>query len=103
MTSKNKAAKSKFTATFADGTTITRSSAHAYTVAWRATWTDDNGFRNEVTGFAVSREKASPQRPGKALLWRGMSTNDRARAKRENAAYIERSGYRVEFAAAVKA
>jgi hypothetical protein len=93
----------KFTATFADCTTITRSSARDYAVAWRATWTSDDGRACAETGFASSREKASPYRPQKALASRHLSASMRAKAQRANADFLVRSGYQVEFAPAVRA
>ena len=96
--------KTKFVATFANGDTITRTSAHAYGVAWRATWTNpDSGRKYAPTGFSVSKESASPVKPGLYWVHRGMSANERAEAKRKNAEFLTLSGYRVEFAPAVVA
>lgn len=91
----------KYSATFADGTTITRTSAREYGVAWRATWTNDNGRARAETGFSSSREKANPYRPKVAMG--GGSSRDREWAKRQNDEFIARSGYGVEFAPAVRA
>jgi hypothetical protein len=93
----------KFTATFADGTTITRKTGRDYAVAWRATWTDESGRPRAETGFSVSREKAIPYRPEKVWAHRDLSSNERARAVKENADFLARSGYQVEFAQAVRA
>lgn len=93
----------KFSATFADGTTVTRKTAREYAVAWRVTWTTDNGIARVETGFSVSREKAAPYRPEIAWAHSGLSSNERAHARRKNAEFLARSGYRVEFAQAVRA
>lgn len=93
----------KFTATFADGTTVTRKTGREYGVAWRATWTNESGHARAETGFSVSREKAAPYRPEKVWAHRGLSSNARARAVKENADFLVRIGYQVEFAAAVRA
>lgn len=91
----------KFTATFKDGTTVTRKTGRNYAVAWRATWTSESGKARSETGFSVSREKAAPYRPEKVWAHRGLSSSARARAVKENADFLARIGYRVEFAEAV--
>lgn len=87
----------RYTATFADGTAITRSSERPYTVAWRARWVAENGLRIERTGFAVSREKAKPERPSTA--W-GYPPGRRKREAQARDRSPERQ-YHVEFAPTV--
>lgn len=92
----------KYTATFTDGTTISRNSEREYGVAWRATWTrDDNGAQVETTGFARDERSAHIEKPAKRSERRGMSANERAQVRRENHEYLARIGYRIEFAPAV--
>lgn len=85
-----------YTATFADGMTITRKSERGYSAAWRATWTE-KGYDKPIvfTGFCASPEKANPETPSKFFC--GNSTKGRAEAKRKNAEYREACGYRVEI------
>lgn len=91
----------RYSATFADGTTITRKSERGYAVAWRATWTNADGSQRAETGFAKTREQASPFRPAPRSVWPGMPSSQRSAAKRENEKFIAASGYRVEFAPAI--
>jgi hypothetical protein len=99
-----------YTATFADGTTITRKTKREYAVAWRATWTRDNANGEQqaiaYTGFAVTKDRASPTlpvieyAPGRGCF--GSSANERARVRKVNEDWRRAAGYRVEFAPAVK-
>jgi hypothetical protein len=96
----------KFIATFADGTTITRNSEHAYTVAWRSSWTLASGRTHTVTGFAKNQKSANPiapYAPTAPLIHRGSSSNNRAMVKRMNDAYRAEVAYKVEFVPAVVA
>lgn len=92
----------KFTATFADGTTITRKTDRVYAAAWRATWTRD-GHECEDTGFSFSADKVNAYKPHPYYAGRGMSSAARAKAKALNAAYCAESGYRVEIVPAIAA
>jgi len=92
----------KFTATFADGTSITRKTERTYAVAWRATWTRD-GHEIEETGFSASPEKVNAYSPAPYYVGRYASSNDRAKAKAKNEAYRLEAGYRVEIVPAVAA
>lgn len=86
----------KYTATFSDGTAITRTSERTYGAAWRATWTDPrDGEPHALTGFCASPEKASPYSPcpyGGAL-----TGSRRAQQNRKNAEFRAAAGYRVEI------
>jgi hypothetical protein len=90
----------KYTATFADGTSITRKSNRGYAVAWRATWSAD-GYEFEHTGFSASADKVNAYLPGPFYAGRFPSANDRAKARAKNEAFRIESGYRVEIAPAI--
>jgi hypothetical protein len=49
--------KTNYSATFADGSTITRKSHRVYTHAWQAEW-QSRGIKFALTGFAGSAELA---------------------------------------------
>ena len=89
----------KYTATFADGTSITRKSARNYTVAWRATWTRLDGRPCCETGFSATAENAAASaRPHLPYgTWRGMSSNDRAKAAANNAKFLANANLCVEI------
>jgi hypothetical protein len=89
----------KYTATFADGTTITRKSARGYTVAWRATWINLDGSVCTETGFsATAQNAAASARPGLPYgTWRGMSSKDRAFSAQQNAKFLANASLRVEI------
>lgn len=53
------AKKTKYSVTFPDGLTLTRSSDRTYTHAWRTTATTDSGRRVARSGFAASLELAT--------------------------------------------
>ena len=91
----------KYTATFADGTTITRKTERLYAVAWRATWTC-GGHDREETGFSYAKDKVNAYKPSPYYAGMGMSANDRAKARAKNAAFCAESNYRVEVAPAIK-
>lgn len=93
----------KYTATFADGTVVTRKSNRGYAVAWRATWTTADGTARVEIGFSVSREKAQPYKPAPWARGRGFSAKQNAEAARKNEDYVRQAGYRVEIVAAVAA
>ena len=93
----------KYIATFAEGTSITRKSDRLYAAAWRATWCSDDGTVRVETGFSVSAAKVQAYRPMFHYVSRFMSANERARAKRLNAAFLARSMYQVEIVPAVAA
>lgn len=89
----------KYTATFADGTVITRKSARGYAVAWRATWDEKDGQRLSETGFSVSKENAE-QSAKPYLPWevtRGQSAKARAFANEQNAKFLKNCNLRVEI------
>lgn len=90
----------KYTATFADGTTITRNSTHAYAVAWRATWTNDKGHRFSRTGFSATASKPNAEKP--TPFWYGDSSKARAKARNDNAKWLADSDYKVEVVAVVR-
>lgn len=95
----------KYTATFADGTSITRKSNRGYTVAWRATWTSVDGRACTETGFSATAQNAQASaRPGLPYgIWRGMSAKDKAFANEMNAKFLANANLRVEIVAAVAA
>ncbi|MNK29189.1 hypothetical protein D3C87_475800 [compost metagenome] len=86
----------KYTATFADGTTIARKTERAYGAAWRATWTNAKGYACSDTGFSISSDKVNAFKPQTAHVHRFMSTNERAAARAKNTAFLAEVGYRVE-------
>lgn len=93
----------KYTATFADGSSITRQSARGYAVAWRATWTSLNGSVRTETGFSASEENATKSaRPCLPYgTYRGMSSKDRAFANQQNAKFLANANFNIEIAPAV--
>lgn len=95
----------KYTAIFADGTSISRKSNRGYAVAWRATWTSVDGRACSDTGFSASAELASKAaNPGLPYgIWRGMSAKDRAVANEMNAKFLANANLRVEIVPAVAA
>ncbi len=84
-----------YTATFADGTTITRNSDRAYGAAWRATWTNKEGNLMSDTGFSISPDKANAYAP-KVYGVHG-TPKQKAEAKRLNAEHLQNCGYRIEI------
>lgn len=89
----------KLTATFADGTTITRKTERAYGVAWKATWSG-----NSRTGFSSSADKVSAYVP--TLAWpkdRFPSKAELAQVKADQAQALIDTGYRVEIVPTVTA
>lgn len=88
-----------FTATFADGTQITRNSEHGYTVAWRATWTEE-GRLITFTGFSARADKINADSPD-YMCPRHFSAARRAAIQKENAARRAATGYKVEVVPAV--
>lgn len=95
----------KYTATFADGTSITRKSARGYAVAWRATWIDLAGVTRFDDGFSATAENAiASARPGLPYgTWRGMSSKDRAFANEQNAKFLANASLRIEIVPTVTA
>lgn len=95
----------KYTATFADGTSITRKSDRGYAVAWRATWTNVHGLPRVETGFSSSTENAAKSaRPGLPYgTWRGQSAKDRAFAAEQNAKFLANANLNVEIVPVVAA
>lgn len=95
----------KYTATFADGTTLTRKSNRGYAVAWRATWTDLFGHARSDTGFSASAENAAKTaKPGLPYgTWRGQSASARAFANERNAKFLETCNLKIEIVPAVAA
>lgn len=89
----------KYIATFADGTSTTRKSAHGYAVAWRATWTNIDGHACSETGFSTTAERAAASaRPSLPYgTCRGMSSNDRAKAAALNAKFLANANLIVEI------
>ena len=93
----------KYTATFADGTQITRKTDREYKVAWRSTWTGSDGAKRSETGFSVSREKVNAYKPTPWHEGRGSSASQRSEARKKNAEFLVTSGYRVEIVNTVAA
>ena len=95
----------KYTATFADGSSITRQSARGYAVAWRATWTNADGFVRTETGFSASEEHATKSaRPSLPYgTWRGMSSKDRAFADQQNAKFLANANLNIEIVPTITA
>jgi hypothetical protein len=89
----------KYTATFADGTTISRTTKRAYEAAWRVSYTKD-GVLVTDSGFSATRETATPFSPVPYSLHRGLSAKQRAEAKKMNDEFLVQSGYRVEIVTA---
>lgn len=86
----------KYTATFSDGTTVTRKSERDYAVAWLTTWTDE-GKECYDYGFSVSREKVSPYVPNPFGTFRGMSSKQRAAANAANAEFHKNANVKHEI------
>jgi hypothetical protein len=95
----------KYTATFLDGTSITRKSARGYAVAWRATWINIDGRACTETGFSATAANAQASaRPGLPYgTWRGMSSKDRAFANEQNAKFLANASLRVEIVQTIAA
>lgn len=93
----------KYTATFADGTTITRKSNRGYAVAWRSTWTSVEGATYSDEGFSSSAELAAKSaRPGLPYgTWRGMSSNARTHANEQNAKFLANANVKIEIVPAI--
>ena len=95
----------KYTATFADGTTITRKTERAYAFAWRARWNLLSGEPYELTGFSQTEENA--RKSARPYLpygtWRGQSAKDRAFAAEQNAKFLANANLNVEIVPAVAA
>jgi hypothetical protein len=92
----------KYTATFANGIVITRKTERGYGVAWRATWTRGDKACSK-TGFAISADKVSAYQPKARHVFQGLSSDERAKRRAENAAYLVEIGYHVEVVPAVLA
>lgn len=93
-----------YTATFSDGTTITRKSDRAYTAAWRATWTEpENGQTFYQEGFSATSEVAAKSAGVLSKYGVYGSAAQKAKARRLNAEYRVAAGYRVEIVQAVAA
>lgn len=90
-----------FTATFADGTSITRNSDHGYTVAWRATWTEE-GRLVTFTGFSARADKINADKPG-SMIFKHYSAAKRAELARKNTEILASTGYKLEVVPAVAA
>jgi len=88
-----------YTATFADGTTISRTTKRTYAAAWRVSYTKDGVFLTD-TGFCATPEKATPFNPAPYELHRGLSAKQRAEAKKMNDEFLAQSGYKVEIVTA---
>lgn len=95
----------KYTATFADGTVLTRKSARGYAVAWRATWVSLDGVTRFDDGFSATVENAQASaRPSLPYgTWRGMSPKDRAVAAEQNAKFLANANLRIEIVPAIAA
>lgn len=94
----------KYTATFADGTQITRKSDRDYAVAWRVTWNHLDGLACSETGFSANAKNAAASaRPGLPYgTWRGMSPKNRALANEQNAKFLANANVRIEIVPTVK-
>lgn len=90
-----------YTATFSDGTTISRNSKRLYAAAWRATWTEKNGTFVSFEGFSISAEKVNAYKPSVRCTGRGFSAKQNAAAKRLNQEHVSSVGYRVEIVPAL--
>lgn len=92
---------SKYSATFADGTTITRKTERSYGVAWRATWAgttqDGKPLVRSETGFSITADKVAAFQPKTRHICQSMSSAERAKRRAENAAYLAQVGYKVEI------
>lgn len=89
----------KYTATFSDGSTITRNSHREYGFAWMSSWTRLDGKRVTETGFSNTADNAAKAaKPGMPYgTWRGMSSNDRAKAYEQNAKFVETCDLHIEI------
>ena len=65
--------KTKFTATFSNGQTITRNSDHAYAFAWAIIRIADDKI--EQSGFSADRVNAA--KGAQVRVWSGISARDR--------------------------
>jgi hypothetical protein len=93
----------KYTATFADGTSITRKSNRGYAVAWRATWTSVEGAARSDEGFSSSVDLATKSAtPGLPYgTWRGMSSSARAHANEQNSKFLANANVKIEIVPAI--
>lgn len=94
-----------YTATFANGKTLTRKSKNGYACAWVATWTEANGKTCSDSGFSASfelaKKAAKPWTP--FGVWKGMSAKDRAISNSKNAEFLQSCNLKVEIVPAVAA
>ena len=93
------AAAFKYTATFADGTTIQRKSDRFYSHAWRLTFTSNLGTQIVWTGFASSAERAAKAAalPNPYYVGRHMSSAEKAAQKAKNAQFAATCGAKTEI------
>lgn len=88
-----------YTATFANGKTLTRKSKNGYAFAWMATWADTDGKQLSDSGFSASFELA--QKAAKPWtpfgVWHGMSAKDRATATAKNAEFLANCNLKIEI------
>ena len=94
-----------YTATFANGKTLTRKSNSGYACAWMATWTHTNGFETFDSGFSASFELAQKAaKPATPFgVWKGMSAKDRAIATAKNVEFLQTCNLKVEIVPAIAA
>jgi hypothetical protein len=94
-----------YTATFANGKTLTRKSNNGYAFAWMATWTRRDGSETCDSGFSASFELA--QKAAKPFLpWagvRGMSAKDRATVNQKNAEFLQGCNLKIEIVPTIAA
>lgn len=86
-----------YSATFADGTKITRKSDRTYTAAWRSTWTDPEHGSQAQEGFSATPETAAKSAAVLSKYGVFGSPAQKAKARKLNAEYREACGYRVEI------
>ena len=94
----------KYTATFSDGTTITRDSKRDFAVAWQASWIGNGDGRGFITGFSASADKVQAYVP--KFAWpkgRFPSKTELAEVEARQAQALIDNDYRVEIVQIVAA
>ncbi len=88
-----------YTATFANGKTVTRKTKNEYTHAWLVTWTRVDGVQVSDSGFSASFELAQKAaRPWLPVgVFKGMSANNRAIANKKNAEFLQSCNLQIEI------
>lgn len=86
----------KYTATFSDGTTVSRKTNRTYAYAWKATWTYQDGRVCSDTGFSIDRD-CKPYVPAPWFTGRGLSAKQLEENRRKNAELLAQIDYKSEI------